>query len=189
MRPPALRPQTNSLEWTTGIEPASARRQRTALAIELHPRGRRDGIRTRAGQLPDRFAGGRLRLLGHSATAPGVGLEPTSTRLTAERLPSQPPRKGFRSSVVHPAAGGLVPPAGVGPAISWVKARRVAVPPRRRDWERRAGCAAGTDRTCALPLRRRPLCPLSYDGWSGRGWCRRRESNAPGRLEDGCSLR
>src|SRR5439155_13757706 len=91
-------PAKRNLEWTTGIEPASARWQRTALAIELHPRGRRDGIRTRAGQLPDRFAGGRLRLLGHSATAPGVGLEPTSTRLTAERLPSQPPRKGFRSS-------------------------------------------------------------------------------------------
>lgn len=32
----------------------------------------------------------------------------------------------------RPAGSGLVPPAGVGPAVSWVKARRVAVPPRRR---------------------------------------------------------
>ena len=68
--------------------------------------------------------------------------------------------------MVRPAREGLVPPAGVGPAISWVKARRVAVPPRRQGW--RVGCVAGTARTCALLLRRRPLCPLSYGGVSGR---------------------
>lgn len=188
MRPPALRPQTHNLEWTTGIEPASARRQRTALAIELHPRGRRDGIRTRAGQLPDRFAGGRLRLLGHSATAPGVGLEPTSTRLTAERLASQPPRKGSATRDA-PRCGRARTAGGSRTRDLLVEGQACCRSTTTARLECGVGCAAGTARTCALPLRRRPLCPLSYDGWSGRLVPPARVERAPGRLEDGCSLR
>lgn len=70
----------SNLEWMAGLEPASARRQRAALPLSYtHVDGRRDGIRTRAGLSPDRFAGGRLRLLGHSALAAEEGLEPRST--------------------------------------------------------------------------------------------------------------
>jgi hypothetical protein len=96
VQPPALRPQgarravlsgvtgaggapglRDGLEWMAGLEPASARRQRAALPLSYtHGDRRRDGIRTRAGLSPDRFAGGRLRLLGHSALAAEEGLEP-----------------------------------------------------------------------------------------------------------------
>lgn len=78
-----------------GLEPASARRQRAALPLSYtHGDGRRDGIRTRAGLSPDRFAGGRLRLLGHSALAAEEGLEPPIYRLTAGRCASSATPQG-----------------------------------------------------------------------------------------------
>ena len=105
------------MEWMAGLEPASARRQRAALPLSYtHVDGRRDGIRTRAGLSPDRFAGGRLRLLGHSALAAEEGLEPPIYRLTAGRCarsatPQGPQLQGPRGPV-SPARLGRACTAG-----------------------------------------------------------------------------
>ena len=105
------------MEWMAGLEPASARRQRAALPLSYtHVDGRRDGIRTRAGLSPDRFAGGRLRLLGHSALAAEEGLEPPIYRLTAGRCassatPQGPQLQGPRGPV-SPARLGRARTAG-----------------------------------------------------------------------------
>jgi hypothetical protein len=133
-----------------------------------HGDGRRDGIRTRAGLSPDRFAGGRLRLLGHSALAAEEGLEPPIYRLTAGRCASSATPQGPQLR----SPRGRVSPARLGRAGT-------AGGSRTRDLlgESQACCrsttaarfgAVGTARTCALPLRRRPLCPLSYGGRAGR---------------------
>ena len=103
----------SNLEWMAGLEPASARRQRAALPLSYtHVDGRRDGIRTRAGLSPDRFAGGRLRLLGHSALAAEEGLEPPIYRLTAGRCASSATPQGPQLRD-HPARVG---PARLGRA-------------------------------------------------------------------------
>ncbi len=170
------------LEWMAGLEPASARRQRAALPLSYtHGDGRRDGIRTRAGLSPDRFAGGRLRLLGHSALAAEEGLEPPIYRLTAGRCAAQllrkvpsvgPPRLG-----VNPAR-----PSRAGTPVGTRFTRRgepsLGVEPSPRPYRGRAqplsykGVGlAGTTRTCCLRLRRAALCPdeLRRDGVDARG--------------------
>ena len=119
VQPPALRPQVNQI-WSGWPDSNRHRRVGNAQLCPLsytHIDGRRDGIRTRVGLSPDRFAGGRLRLLGHSALAAEEGLEPPIYRLTAGRCassatPQGPQRRG------HPAR---VSPARLGRA--WYRRR------------------------------------------------------------------
>ena len=136
----------SNLEWMAGLEPASARRQRAALSVELHPHRwtpRRDSHPCGTVARPlCRRPPSATRPLGvgcgggtRTPDLPVNGRSLCQLRYSARSAAPRPPRSGEP----RPAGSGLVPPAGVGPAISWVKARRVAVPPRRRGWCRRHG--------------------------------------------------